>query len=127
MKKSLLIVALLISAASAAQATIYTIFSDNGILGTDLFKWGPSVSLSSVSVPAQGAPEGLYTMQAQGTGFDGWGVFYSGGINLSAFQNGELRFWLFTTTGDIEIDFEHNTGVATGNPNVDCFSGRKDC
>jgi len=137
-RKILLILSCVVLFSGMTQAAILTVFSDNGISGTNLFTWpgGASGSIfqSSVAVPSLTvAPEGKYTMLTQpiSGGFDGWGVFYlSGGrpskVDLSQFQNGEIRFWLYTTTANMTLSFEHlKSGVDCqgnfGTTSKDCF------
>lgn len=119
MRRLLIAAACCVSVLTSAQATILTLYSDNGVpAGTMVDTWctqsysgGTCPSyLFTGQYPDATAPEGFNSFQ---TTFDsnnnsaGWGVIYPGLTNISAFGNGELRFWLYSNTADLELQIQH--------------------
>ncbi len=102
----------------AAYAEILTVFSDQGVPGMPqnynpiiTFAGGPAifVGTSSAVVP----PEGLTSFQTiDETGlWAGWGVVYPSAQNLTRFNTGEYRFWVYSSTGDVEVQFKNGNNL----------------
>jgi len=114
------------------RAEILTVFSDKGISGNDIFTWSGAGIALSTNATSVGVPEGKYTASSSGPSWNGWGVmyradadpFYTSGINLTRFQNGVMRFWLYSTTGDLTLGIERTSPPPSAS---DCTSGRKTC
>jgi hypothetical protein len=98
--------------AGGVRAEIFTVFSDNGFPpSTDpnveiRFGGGAATTFDDHAADVA-APEGFTSFKTTlaGPGFAGWG-FATGTStpeNLSRFQTGELRFWVYSSTGDIEV------------------------
>ena len=109
---------------AAASAEILTLYADNGqdSVAHPLFIW-PQAPTQTAGVAVDTntliSPEGYQCIQSSpppGYAFAGWGVFNDlttnpTGVNYSRFQNGELRFWLYTSILSIAIeveDYAHN-------------------
>ena len=94
-------------------ADVLTIYSDEGISGNDVSTWqdggayydGNSQDLSSV-------PEGFKCFKTTTTSgsYAGWGVFYSTEQDFSQYQSGDLRFWIYSSTGDVKVEIERWNG-----------------
>ncbi len=98
------------------MAEIYTTFSDKGFPpSTAVFNeirfCGAPCSFDSLSTD-YAAPEGTSTHRTtlSGPGWAGWGFDYGATTpqNLSRFTNGELRFWIHSPHGNIEIAIKKN-------------------
>lgn len=121
--KSWLIVSLLALVPISARAEILTLYSDAGAAGDNVAACGNSPvcvwctqSYSGGSCPANlfngqstdlTPPEGYTSFMTASDLYDnsaGWGIFYDtvnlhpGGMDLSRFSSGQLRFWLYYTS-----------------------------
>src|SRR5258706_4774773 len=138
MKRSLLIAAILMGLTrglSAVQTPIYPVLSDKGIAGEDIYVFGSiagnSVRLSSTATNPP-APEGQYSFQAQAVGGPGstWGVFFlnpnrsNRAVDLSAYNNGEIRFWANCTSDNFNVFVQHLNGVQEGYNYAGSFGGQ---
>jgi len=117
--RRLVLASLLALLCRSASAEIYTIFSDEG--------FPPSTASSNVDAygnysafdpnstdlaPPEGAQS--FKMTLADNTFAGWTFDYGSLQDLSRFQVGELRFWIYSTTPNIEIDVKNNNDP--GNP-----------
>lgn len=97
----------------AASAAVYSVFSDKGHPGDHLWVDGSLQENNGDSIDFT-PPEGqksFYLRAYAGSAF--WGVFFdvTGPINLSAYDAGELRFWLRSSTGTVKVELEYTDGT----------------
>jgi hypothetical protein len=99
------------------RAEVLTVFSDQGVPGTPAgfnpvitFSGGPAVFLGTST--AVTPPEGLTSFQTidQTGAFAGWGIQFPKAQNLSRFNGGELRFWVYSSTGNVEVQMKDGSG-----------------
>jgi hypothetical protein len=100
-----------------ANAEILTLFSDQGVPGTPqgfnpiiTFSGGPAIFLGTST--AVTPPEGLTSFQTidRTASFAGWGIRFPSGQNLSRFKSGELRFWVYSNSGNVEVQMKDSAG-----------------
>ncbi len=118
--------ALMLLFAFPLQAQTLSLFSDKGVpSGTVVNAWWDT-TLAPASFDGHStvvsAVEGFESWRTEGPSWAGWGVFFASPIDLTAYQNGEIRFWMYTNTADVTLSIEYS-GSAGGN----CFGGTKDC
>ncbi|MFH1368558.1 MAG: hypothetical protein ABII64_05470 [Elusimicrobiota bacterium] len=110
---ALLLVFLLVCGARCWARGVYPVYSDAGMPGDNLYTWGDwskgALLEESTECPG-GNAEGFLCMKTScpaGASYCGYGIFFnSPGIDLSAYLNGSLRFWVYSTTGDAKIEIE---------------------
>ena len=114
----------LVLSSGSLQAEIYTYYSD---VGTPAAVNGspPVIAYSGCGANNGHAsflgsstdlnpPEGYDSFKSAnadtngtcGFTYFGWGLQYAGGQDLSRFKNGELRFWIYASTGNITVDIK---------------------
>lgn len=91
---------------------ILTIYSDVGISGNNVYTWTDGGTFDSNSTELSIVPEGnkCFKTFCSGT-FAGWGVFYNTEQNFSNYQGGELRFWIYSSTGNVKVEVERWNGT----------------
>ena len=85
--------------------TAYSVYSDSGIpQGSSIYTWGYGTWDGNYSGGTP--PEGTLCFQTISTWWAGWGVFHtSGTVDLSAYANGYLKFWVKSSTSlTVEIE-----------------------
>jgi hypothetical protein len=100
------------------SAQIYTLFSDNGLPNVPpntvpTFSGAPASASYNGQATDSTPPEGYSswkTTQSQST-YTGWGLAYSSAQNLSQFNSGELRFWVYTNDGNIQVEIKEPGGT----------------
>jgi len=126
----------------AVPTPIDTILADTsnpGMAGDDIYIWGPggatSVSLDSTTVnPAP--PEGFHSMKSTVISGQGstWAIMYLNApdqnknrsnrpVDLSAYANGEIRFWANCDRDDFEVFIQHADGSQDGYGLTGAFQG----
>ncbi len=115
-----------------AHAETYTLFSDKGIVpgfssvptygGCGPTPLEPNIGFNGRArdIPA---PEGFESWKSTQTNsscpagsYVGWGISFDTGQNLSRFSSGALRFWVYTSTGRMQVEIKDTTNPNTGNP-----------
>lgn len=95
----------------ATGGKILTIYSDEGTSGNAVWTWPYWESFDENNQDFTSPPEGNRCYKTRCTGsYAGWGVVYDLEQNLSEYQGGDLRFWIYSTTGNIKIEIEAPTG-----------------
>ncbi len=93
---------------------ILTIYSDVGISGDSVLTWqdnGYFDSNNQEITPAEGYK--CFKTTCTGT-YAGWGVIYNSEQNFSEYQGGYLRFWIYSSTGNVKVEIERwNGGKST--------------
>jgi len=131
-------------ASSLASAEVLTLYSDAGVAGDNVAAcgnspvcaWGSGAqTFDGNSTAISPTPEGVTSFRTSNpSGYAGWGIFYDtvvlhpGGVDLSRFRSGSLRFWIYATDASViyTLNLEHPTPSPTFT-NVDCTDGRKLC
>lgn len=100
--------------APVVRAEVYTVFSDKGIppsfAGFPVPVYGNGGYLAEGQNSDFAVPEGTtsFKMSMFSGNFAGWGFDYGVPQNLSRFATGELRFWIYSPTGNIEFAMKRN-------------------
>ncbi len=102
---------------------ILTIYSDEGIpQGSNLYTWsaGGLGQFNSKNSDLLQVPVGTESFKTVSNpwwnpggwweNWAGWGVVYNNEQNLSFYNNGRLRFWIYASVGNIRIEIEAPTG-----------------
>ena len=93
-----------------ATADSYLVYSQGGIPpASNLFTWCDSPPCDVSSPDVCGTPEGGASLRVNTNVWGGWGVFLSQGVDLSAFEGGDLRFFV-RSNQDLKIEFQCQTG-----------------
>jgi len=118
-----LVLALAFSVATPAVADTFLVYSQGGIpAGSNLFTWcdaAPcdiSSALSCATDPFEGVvatPEGGNALRARANIWGGWGVFLQDEVDLSSYENGEMRFFVKapaagTGAFNVKVEFQCN-------------------
>lgn len=101
-------------------SSIRTFYTDVGTLGdavaacdnTPVCTWsaGGSASFNGNSTTLS-PPEGKSSFMSTHTSWAGWGIFFNpGNRDFSAYNNGQLRFWIYTNNANMKVDLEHTGG-----------------
>ncbi len=113
------------------SAEILTMYSDNGIPPTPpstVIVYGCSLTFPQVCTggPTEGfngnatdlvPPEGYTSWKTTSTfssasEYAGWGIAYDSPQDLTRFwPSGELRFWIYSTTPNVQLDIKQSAGV----------------
>jgi len=96
---------------------ILTIYSDVGFPPGGCFNtWqanGTSVIFDNYSTNFSSPPEGYQCSVTISTSWAGWGMFYgdwgANPQNLTDYYGGDLRFWIWTSTGSVRFQIETTT------------------
>ena len=92
---SWLVLALAISVVPPASADDYYVYSQAGIPPeSNLWTWCDTTPCDFASIVACETPEGGASLRAQAIAYVGWGVFPSTPVDLTAYENGEVRFFV---------------------------------
>jgi len=109
-QKILILVVLVVSFKYIANCDILTIYNDEGAFGDNIYTWtdgGYFDDQNQEVTPPEGDKCFKTTCSAS---YAGWGVFYNSEKNFSQYQNGQLRFWIYSTTGNIKVEIERWNG-----------------
>src|SRR5882672_6099541 len=112
MRRIFLFGSLFFLAGGIARAEILTLFSDKGL---------PDIPPNTVPTYSGGGlyteghwqaivpPEGFESWKTTQTvnSFAGWGLAYAVPQNLSRFNSGEMRFWINSSIGNIQIEIKN--------------------
>jgi len=115
--------ALALSIVPPALADSFLVYSQGGIpIGSDLFTWCDTppcevlAPLSCATDPFDGvvaSPEGGNSLLVRTNVWAGWGVFPQQELDLSAYQNGEMRFFIKAPAAaigsfNVKVEFQCN-------------------
>ncbi|RLD18994.1 MAG: hypothetical protein DRI36_00100 [Caldiserica bacterium] len=92
---------------------ILTIYNDEGISGDNIYTWNDGgADYDGSSQDLESVPEGFKCFKTTATSgsYAGWGVFYNTEQDFSEYQNGDLRFWIYSSTGNIKVEIERWNG-----------------
>jgi len=98
---------------SPVSAEIFTLFSDKGLPVSnpgEVIAFGGGGGFFDGNSTNVTPPEGLeswWTLENIGL-FAGWGINYGTPRDLSQFSNGELRFWVYSSTGNINVEMKNS-------------------
>lgn len=114
------------------HAETYTLFSDKGIVPgfssvPTYGGCGPTPLVPTIGFNGRSrdilAPEGYESWKSTqtniscpGGSYVGWGISFDAGQNLARFNSGELRFWVYTSTGRMQVEIKDTTDPNVGNP-----------
>jgi hypothetical protein len=108
---------LVLAARLAKGETVMSIFSDVGT-STTVYTWsddnlGQFLGNSTGASPMPEGKSSFRTARTDWFGFAGWGVIYSTppAQNFSAYNGGNLRFWIYTNTPKINVEVELANGT----------------
>jgi len=125
-QKILILVVLVMSFKYVANCSILTIYNDERIFGANISTWtdgGYFDGQNQEITPPEGYKCFKTTCSAT---YAGWGVYYSTGQNFSAYVGGELRFWVYSSTGRLKVEIKDNVNRTIYNyPPVDQWSLRR--
>jgi len=109
-KKTLHLVLLssILFCAMKVRAEVLTIYSDVGISGNDVgvFSDGGGATFDANFTGLSNVPEGLKVFKTQHTSWAGWDILYNSAQNFSTYSSGQLRFWIYSSTGDIKVEIK---------------------
>jgi hypothetical protein len=118
---------------SPASAEILTLYSDQGVpastaqfpvityAGLNIYPYSQWDGTSTLVTPPEGY-NSFRTFETNPT-FIGWGFDYGSAQNLSRFNTGQLRFWVNSTTGELEIQIKDSGGNVTFTKQLDTNLG----
>jgi hypothetical protein len=104
---SSLFVALAVLGVTPGSADSYLVYSQGGLPpATDLFTWCPTQPICDVNSPvACDTPEGGASLRMSTDSWGGFGVFLQQSVDLSAYENGDVRFFV-KTPRDLKVEFQ---------------------
>ena len=104
---SSLFVALAVLVVTPVSADSFLVYSQGGLpAATDLFTWCPTQPVCDVNSPvACDTPEGGASLRMATDSWGGFGVFLQQSVDLSAYENGDVRFFV-KTPRDLKVEFQ---------------------
>jgi len=112
---SIIVILLVMSTSLCHAGKILTIYSDEGICGTDVNVWqgGSGAVFDGSWTGLSNPPDGYKCFKTAHTSWAGWGVFYGyWGANpqdLTDYYGGDMRFWIYSSTDNVRIEVETST------------------
>lgn len=103
---SWLLLALAVLAVTPTLADTYFVYNDAGIPPqSDLFTWCDSPPCDVRGFQECATPEGSISLLVNTNMWGGWGIFLQQQADLTAFQNGEVRFFV-KSEYDLKVEFQ---------------------